>query len=160
MAKEKAKLEVRTATTFADIFGDKNKNRFYEVFLKLAKGNSVKRYLAKGIENHYGVNRFVCQCYSKVGQPIFSWYTSAGIKTFVVNLDGEKGLEMTSTKVQCDYNTYIVYVSREEAYNAAMHGLKMQKLKINKQIINLQNELYGDRRISEESGDSSNGQEL
>ena len=158
MAKEKAKLEVRTATTFADIFGDKNKNRFYEVFLKLAKGNSVKRYLVKGIENHYGPKRFICQCYSKVGKPIFDWYTST--KSFDVNLDGEKGLEMTSTKVQCNYDTYIAYVSREEAYNAAMYGLKMQKLKINKQIINLQNELYGDRRISEESGDSSNGQEL
>lgn len=159
MAKEKAKLEVRTATTFADIFGDKNKNRFYEVFLKLAKGNSVKRYLAKGVENHYGANRFICKCYSKAGQPIFTWF-GGDTKSFVVNLDGEKGLEMTSTKVQCNYDTYIAYVSREEAYNAAMHGLKMQKLKINKQIINLQNELYGDRRISEESGDSSNGQEL
>lgn len=159
MAKEKAKLEVRTATTFADMFNDKDKNRFYEVFLKPLRGTNVKRYLAKGIENHYGANRFICKCYSKVGQAIFTWFGS-DTKSFVVNLDGEKGLEMTSTKVQCDYNTYIAYVSREEAYNTAMHGLKMQKLKINKQIINLQNELYGDRRISEESGDSSNGQEL
>jgi hypothetical protein len=159
MAKEKAKLEVRTATTFADIFGDKNKNRFYEIFLKLAKGNSIKRYLAKGIVNHYGANRFICKCYSKTGQAIFTWF-GGDTKSFVVNLDGEKGLEITSAKVQCDYRLYTAYVSREEAYNAAMHGLKMQKLKINKQIINLQNELYGDRRISEESGDSSNGQEL
>lgn len=158
MAKEKAKLEVRTATTFADIFADKNKNRFYEVFLKLAKGNSVKRYLAKGTISPYGDRRCVCQCYSKVGQPIFSWYND--MKSFTVNKDAEKGLEITSAKVQCDYRLYTAYVSREEAYNAAMHGLKMQKLKINKQIINLQNELYGDRRISEESGDSSNGQEL
>lgn len=158
MAKEEAKLEVRTATTFADIFNDKSAT-FYEVFLKQAKGNTVKRYLVRGTTiSPYGERRCVCQCYSKVGQPVYNYYN--GIKSFAVNKDAEKGLEIASAKVQCDYRLYTAYVSREEAYNAAMHGLKMQKLKINKQIINLQNELYGDRRISEESGDSSNGQEL
>ena len=142
MAKEKTKLEVRTATTFADIFGDKNKNRFYEVFLKPAKGNTVKRYLARGTISPYGERRCICQCYSKVGQPVFSWYN--GIKSFAVNKDAEKGLEITSVKVQCDYHQYTAYVSREDAFHAAMHGLRLQKLKINKQISKLQDELYSE----------------
>jgi hypothetical protein len=141
MAKEKAKLEVRTATTFADIFND-NSATFYEVFLKPTKGNTVKRYLTRGTISPYGERRCVCQCYSKAGQPVFSWYN--GIKSFAVNKDAEKGLEITSAKVQCDYHLYTAYVSREDAFHAAMHGLKLQKLKINKQIIKLQNDLYSE----------------
>jgi uncharacterized protein YdcH (DUF465 family) len=64
------------------------------------------------------------------------------MKSFIVNKDAEKGLEITSVKVQCDYHLYTAYVSREDAYNAAMHGLRMQKLKLNKQISKLQDELY------------------
>jgi hypothetical protein len=141
MAKAKANLDVRTATTFADIFND-NSATFYEVFLKPTKGNTVKRYLTRGTISPYGERRCVCQCYSKAGQPVFSWYN--GIKSFAVNKDAEKGLEITSAKVQCDYHLYTAYVSREDAFHAAMHGLKLQKLKINKQIIKLQNDLYSE----------------
>lgn len=143
MAKENKKIEIKfkVANTFADIFNDKSAT-FYEVFLKPANGNTVKRYLTRGTISPYGERRCVCQCYSKVGQPIFSWYND--IKSFEVNKDAEKGLEITSAKVQCGYNCYTAYVSREDAFHAAMHGLKLQKLKINKQIIKLQNDLYSE----------------
>lgn len=141
MAKEKIHIKYRIAKTFADIFNDKSAN-FYEVFLKPAKGNTVKRYLARGTISSYGNRNCVCQCYSKVGQLVFSWYN--GMKSFIVNKDAEKGLEITSAKVQCDYHQYTAYVSREDAFHAAMHGLKLQKLKINKQIIKLQNDLYSE----------------
>ena len=141
MAKEKVTIKYKTANTFADIFNDKSAT-FYEVFLKPAKGNTVKRYLVRGTISPYGERRCLCECYSKVGQPVFSWYN--GIKSFAVNKDAEKGLEITSAKVQCDYHLYTAYVSREDAFHAAMHGLKLQKLKINKQIIKLQNDLYSE----------------
>ncbi len=144
MAKENKNTEIKfkVANTFADILNDKSAN-LYEIFLKPTNGNTIKRYLARGSVHVFefrGGKKYTIQCYSKVGQPIFSWYS--GIKFIALYQYDDKGLDMTSVKVQCDYRTYTAYTSREDAYNAAMHGLRLQKLKINKQISKLQDELY------------------
>ena len=43
--------------------------------------------------------------------------------------------------VVANYNT-VFYTSKEEVYNTVLHQLRLDKLSINKQIIDLQKELY------------------
>jgi hypothetical protein len=138
MSREKKKIDFKVANSLADIFNDKT-NSFYEVFLKPVNGHTIKRYLAKGTLNKYGHNRDEIQCYTKTGQLVWSYRN--GMKSFIIP-NGVDYLTTKSLKVRCNYSTYNVYLSKEEAYNTVINNLRKQKLDINKQIIELQNELY------------------
>lgn len=137
MSREKKKIDFKVANSLADIFNDKT-NSFYEVFIKPVNGHTIKRYLARGFLKGYG-HRDEIQCYSKIGQLLWSYRD--GAKRFTVPNDVDY-LTTKTFKARCNFTLCVIYLSKEDAYNDAINKLKRQKLEINKQIIKLQNELY------------------
>ncbi len=124
------KAEFKVAKTFGEILNDKNS--LYEVFRRPKKGINVKRFLARGCVDRYG--RIILSRYNVYGD-VVAWGGLVATRNLQETNKAKK-------ENKTEFYNELFFTSKEEAYNSAMHQLRLKKLELNKQIAQLQNELY------------------
>lgn len=127
------KAEFKVAKTFGEIVNDRYS--LYAVYVKPRYGCKIKRHLVKGSVDTYG--RIKLTKYNVFGNLINSWWSD----DLIVTRNLQDTTKAKTKSVVANYNT-VFYTSKEEVYNTVLHQLRLDKLSINKQIIDLQKELY------------------
>lgn len=124
------KAEFKVAKTFGEIL--KDKNSLYEVFRRPKKGINVKRFLTRGCVDRYG--RIILSRYNVYGD-VVAWGGLVATRNLQETNKAKK-------ENKTEYYNELFFTSKEEAYNSTIHQLRLKKLELNKQIAQLQNELY------------------
>ena len=132
----KKKAEFKIAKTFGEILNDSNS--LYAVWIRSKESSKIKQCLVKGYVNRYGqalLNKF--NVYG--GIVVRPWY---GEQVCYILNSRAHNTDEVKQKSSIEYYGNVFFTSKEEAYENTMHKLRLKKLELNKQIAQLQNELY------------------